>query len=298
MPPWSLYRAPPALSRVSSCQVRTALLIQKTVCFNGTRIRSSPISLNWCIIPRNSSEFKMAAGNVARPGQSGLLYVPGWIYDGLLGFILRGIRRRVTSVLLTNDLFPCLDICCGTGGQIRTLKGQGKLILGIDRSFKMIRYAAARSPSSPVVCGDALSLPFGNGLFRSVILSFAIHDKASAARTVILRETRRILAPGGRMILVDFERPWDGASRRGYLLAALIERLAGNPHYRNGREFLATGGLRSFLARNGLIESERTDIAAGSCSITVASPNEPDRPKADSPTSSLSKGRPLRRSVR
>src|SRR4030066_143955 len=59
----------------------------------------------------------------------------------------------------------------------------------------------------------------------------------------LLGEAKNFLAPGGGSVLVDFERPWDRASRRAYLYVSAIERLAGRSHFRNGRAFFERGGL-------------------------------------------------------
>jgi hypothetical protein len=80
------------------------------------------------------------------------------------------------------------------------------------------------------------------------------------------------LSPGGRLIAVDFERPWDIKSRIGALFVRGIERLARGEHYRNGREFLRRGGLRGFLRESGFVEVSRRDVAAGSLGLVVARP--------------------------
>jgi ubiquinone/menaquinone biosynthesis C-methylase UbiE len=200
-----------------------------------------------------------------RVRRKGLFYVPGWLYDAALGTALRGLRRRVAAAVAAGSLFPCLDVCCGTGSQLRAserlfradgngndnggARGRG-LVIGLDSHFGMIRYASARAgvrrpawvpertgsdgtgatavgtlpaTSAPLpagsgsifVVGDALRLPFKDASFRGVTISFGLHDKSPEDRMAIAREARRILAPGGKAILVDFENPWNARSRLG-----------------------------------------------------------------------------------
>lgn len=233
-------------------------------------------------------------------------YLPGLAYDLAFAYMLRSIRKRVLRIVDWNRLFPWIDICSGTGDQLRILSGEdassesvpildststiwpvsdhrlkdycgretqaSRLSVGLDKHFGFVRYAAARAPGVPFVCGDAAFLPFKDGSIRAVSISFGLHDKSPNLRRAIIQEARRALASDGKLIAVDFERPWSAKSRAGALFAHAIERLAPREHYRNGREFLRRGGMRAFLSKNGFVEDERSDIEAGSLAIVVARP--------------------------
>ena len=236
------------------------------------------------------------------PGSGGLFYLPGWLYDAALGVVLRGVRRRVAAAVAAEGLFPCLDVCCGTGSQIRAFgarradgSGAHGPVIGLDSHPGMIRYASARmrrpgagsagaayagaAPAgSAFVVGDALRLPFKNASFRTLAISFGLHDKSPEERMAIAAEARRVLSPGGKMILVDFEKPWNAKSRLGAFLVHVIERMAGGAHYRNGRLFLARGGLRAFVDEAGFKEKSRHDIEMGSTSIVECEVRHDRRP--------------------
>ncbi len=205
----------------------------------------------------------------------GVLYLPGRLYDLGLNGLLAPVRRRVAREVDSRDLYPTLDLCCGTVSQLRVLREtaeRGGFAVGLDKSFRMIRYGAAVCPFLPVVNGDAVRLPFRAGLFRSVTISLALHDKPAEVRAAMAGEAKRVLAPGGEIILFDYERPWDKASRRGALLSNSIEWFAGGRHYGNGRDFLRRGGLAGFLAEHGLEERWRRGVPAGSLAIVGAAP--------------------------
>jgi len=144
------------------------------------------------------------------------------------------------------------------------------VVCGLDKSAGMVRYAAARAPEVPFVCGDAGQLPFKDGSFRAVSVSFGLHDKSPDLRRAMMAEARRVLAPGGRFVAVDFENPWSARSRAGALAVRAVERLTGGEHYRNGREFLSRGGLRAFFRESGFVETARHDVEIGSISVVVA----------------------------
>ncbi|MDD8026838.1 MAG: methyltransferase domain-containing protein [Acidobacteriota bacterium] len=199
-------------------------------------------------------------------------YLPGRIYDFALGGLLRGFRSRVAAEVGASGLYPWLDICCGTGSQFRNLTpGLGyDSAFGLDLNFNMVRYAAARTPGRPFVCGDAACLPFKAGSFRTVSVSFGLHEKSPAVRQMMMDEAKRLLAGDGRLVTVDFENPWNLKSSIGSLPTRVIERLAGGDHYRNCQKFLRRGGLRAFLRESGFVECSRRDIEAGSISIVVS----------------------------
>jgi ubiquinone/menaquinone biosynthesis C-methylase UbiE len=241
----------------------------------------------------------------------GYWYLPGLLYDLAFKRMFRGLRRRVARTIEREGLYPWLDICCGTGDQLRYARGHvpevrvpevgvaedgsargtanmgpgtgvpdeqareveardGRAVFGLDLSFGFLRYARARAPHVPFVCGDAARLPFKAGSMRAVSVSFGLHDKSLELRNAILSEVRRVLRPGGRLIAVDFENPWDAASHAGALFTRAIERLAGREHYGNGQDFLRRGGLRGFLKESGFVEVARRDIPVGSISVVVA----------------------------
>jgi demethylmenaquinone methyltransferase/2-methoxy-6-polyprenyl-1,4-benzoquinol methylase len=199
-------------------------------------------------------------------------YLPGRLYDLAFAGLFRGLRRRIAAAVGAEGFYPWLDVCCGTGSQLRG-HAPDLVVCGLDKSLGMVRYAMARASGVPFVCGDAGHLPFKDGSFRAVSVSFGLHDKSPDLRQAMMTEARRVLAPGGRLVAVDFENPWSFKSKVGALAVRAVERLAGGEHYRNGRDFLSRGGLRAFLRESGFVETARHDVEIGSISVIVASPH-------------------------
>jgi len=205
------------------------------------------------------------------PRPKGYWYPAGLLYDLAFLLMFRSLRRRVARAVEDGRLYPWLDVCCGTGDQLRGRAGD--LAIGLDLNFRVVRYAAARAPGVPFVCADASRLPFKPGSVRAVSVSFGLHDKSPELRTAILAEAKRVMAPDGRLVAVDFENPWNARSRAGAFFVRAVERLAGGEHYRNGREFLRRGGLRALLLENGFVEVKRWDVEAGSLGVVIARPS-------------------------
>lgn len=197
-------------------------------------------------------------------------YTYGWIYDCLLEPFLEGIKNKVADCIIRNDLFPVIDICCGTGRQSSLVSEYQKQTIGLDLDLKMTIYAASKYPHLAFICSNASHIPLKRAFFRGVIISYSLHDKSEEIRLKLMKEAKRILAPGGKIILVDFEIPWDFKSRIGRLLALFVERLAGQDHFRNGCQFVRQGGLKEFLKRENLAEDERYFFPWAATSVVVA----------------------------
>jgi len=198
------------------------------------------------------------------------VYIDGLLYDSILETLLKGLKKRVTEIILKHGLFPVLDICCGTGMQCRRIWRTEQDIYGLDRDLRMIQYAASKYPEIPFLCADAVLIPFRNSCLNGAIFSYSLHDKSPEMRTKMLEETKRILKPDGKIVFVDFEKPWSRQSRLGGFFTWGIERMAGKEHYSNGRHFLEQGGLRAFIKQNGLVEVDRHDVELAHTSIVVA----------------------------
>lgn len=194
----------------------------------------------------------------------------GTLYDLFIEPFLKRTKEWIAQFIIQNDLFPALDICSGTGKQCRLAANSHQRIIGLDLDFKMIKHAASKYPQITFICADAANIPLQKESLKAVIISYALHEKPLNLRAKILEEAKSLLSPGGKLIFVDFEKPWNRLSRVGSLLTWSIERLAGREHYKNSRQFLQDGGLQTFIRANRLRPIEKQDFALGNSSIVVA----------------------------
>jgi demethylmenaquinone methyltransferase/2-methoxy-6-polyprenyl-1,4-benzoquinol methylase len=163
-------------------------------------------------------------------------------YDRLervLGWGTGSWYRR--EALLRAGLQPgmkVLDVAIGTGLVARAaqevLGPQGQLI-GIDPSSGMMQ-AFGGDAAPPLVRGRAEALPFADGSFDFLSLGFALRHVSDLEQT--FREFRRVLKPGGRVLLLEITRPagcWANRFLRLYLrtlvpvIARVIARNARTP---------------------------------------------------------------------
>jgi demethylmenaquinone methyltransferase/2-methoxy-6-polyprenyl-1,4-benzoquinol methylase len=115
----------------------------------------------------------------------------------------RGWRTAVARAL---DLRPgqrVLDLAAGTATSSAALAKCGATVIGCDFSLGMLRQG--RGKGVDLVAGDALRLPFADGSFDAVTISFGLRNVASA--TEALRELRRVTRPGGRLVICEFSHP-------------------------------------------------------------------------------------------
>lgn len=102
-----------------------------------------------------------------------------------------------------------VDIGTGTGRILQVLAGQIGFGLGIDLSHDMLAVARANldrreARNCQVRHGDMYQLPLPDGSFAAAILHQVLHFADDPL--AVLTEAKRVLAPGGRLIVVDLAR--------------------------------------------------------------------------------------------
>ena len=112
-----------------------------------------------------------------------------------------------------------LDVGCGTGRLAAALTERASAkVWGVDASPEMLAEARAKLPRGAALKeARAEALPFKDGWFERVVLWLVVHlvDRAAA-----LAEARRVLGPGGRVVVVSFDAShFDGSWLNRYLPA-------------------------------------------------------------------------------
>ena len=96
-----------------------------------------------------------------------------------------------------------LDLAAGTAVSTVELEKSGAWCVAADFSVGML--AAGNSRKVPKVAGDATKLPFGDGVFDAVTISFGLRNVADPQAG--LREMARVTRPGGRLVVCEFSTP-------------------------------------------------------------------------------------------
>ncbi|MGH8916142.1 MAG: class I SAM-dependent methyltransferase [Acidimicrobiia bacterium] len=94
-----------------------------------------------------------------------------------------------------------LDLGCGLGAAIEYAMTTGAELAGADPSPSMVERASARVPGAEVKVGSAEAIPFPDNRFTAVMAVATYHHWADPEAG--LAEVRRVLAPGGRLLLVE-----------------------------------------------------------------------------------------------
>ncbi len=136
-------------------------------------------------------------------------------YDLLIWLVTLGRERSFRKRLLEPaHLRPgesVLDVGCGTGSLAIAAKrrvGVTGSVYGIDASAPMIARARnkAKRAGAEIVFenGVAESLPFPDARFDAVLNTVMLHHLPRKVRQQCVREMRRVLKPGGRLLAVEF----------------------------------------------------------------------------------------------
>ena len=129
------------------------------------------------------------------------------------GFDLPGaVTRHMPSCAVA------VDLGCGTGNVLQAMLGKAKNVIGVDGSARMLELARRRFVSErdrlSLRIGDLAHLPLRDGEADFASLNMVLHHVPAPGE--VLREIRRVLAPGGALVLTDFNRHEDERMRLEY----------------------------------------------------------------------------------
>ncbi len=145
-------------------------------------------------------------------------------YD-LVNSVMTGGRhhawRRAAAREAAKDLAGggwALDACCGTGDFALAVlrEAPGAKVAGTDFTRGMLEVAKAKVAGAAVGLGraDTMRLPFREGTFRTAVVGWGIRNVADTAAG--LRELARVLAPGGRLHVLESSPPQGFVGRLGF----------------------------------------------------------------------------------
>jgi len=113
-------------------------------------------------------------------------------------------RAAVTRAVRPSPGMRVLDLAAGTGTSSAALAAAGATVVACDFSLGMLRQGRRRR-ALPFVAGDALRLPFADGSYDAVTMSFGLRNLRDVDAG--LREMRRVTRPGGRLVVCEFSAP-------------------------------------------------------------------------------------------
>ena len=114
-------------------------------------------------------------------------------------------RRAVVNSLDVRPGERVLDLAAGTGTSSSPLAQRGATVVPCDFSLGMLGVGRRRDPSLAFVAGDAMALPFADGSFDAVTISFGLRNTVDPGAA--LAEMRRVTRIGGRLVVCEFSHP-------------------------------------------------------------------------------------------
>jgi demethylmenaquinone methyltransferase/2-methoxy-6-polyprenyl-1,4-benzoquinol methylase len=211
-------------------------------------------------------------------------------YDFITAFLSYGQDRRWKRQLIglakveTTD--RVLDLACGTGDLLFAAAPGARQAIGLDLTLRMLQLAqrrperrAAPGRQPGLVTGDMLALPFRDGYFTVVTTGYGLRNVPDLRQA--LAEIDRVLAAGGRLLSLDFNRPRNPLVRAVYLAyltvtgSALGLALHGDPDtYRyipeSIRHYPGAHGVARLLERQGFTAVRVIPVLFGLMAIHVA----------------------------
>jgi ubiquinone/menaquinone biosynthesis C-methylase UbiE len=189
------------------------------------------------------------------------------LYDPFVRLLVREKRVRGRLLEAAEPLAGArvLDLGCGTGSLVVMLKGRcpSARVAAIDPDPKALARARAKAARAGAEVafeqGFADALPYESGAFDRVLSSLMLHHLTDAEKDAALRETFRVLAPGGSLHVLDF------AEHGGGGFHALAHRLRGghaeDTHHTGLAERMRAAGF------SDVAELERMRTFVGSLSL-------------------------------
>jgi ubiquinone/menaquinone biosynthesis methyltransferase len=126
-------------------------------------------------------------------------------------------KRRLASLAEVRPGQRAVDLACGTGDIALLLAERGACVTGIDLTPRMLHLAREKDRQRVLrlAAGDMSRLPLAAASADLVTAGYGLRNVPSL--DLALREIVRVLAPGGRFVALDFNRPSNRAVEACYL---------------------------------------------------------------------------------
>ena len=119
------------------------------------------------------------------------------------------VEAEMRKLFGASDLGRVLDIGTGTGRMIELFAQQAGKFTAVDNNAEMLRVARAKLSGSAIdvskveiMRGDFNALPVPDACYDTILFHQVLHYAQAPER--VIAEAARVLAPGGRMMIVDF----------------------------------------------------------------------------------------------
>ncbi|WP_402462126.1 demethylmenaquinone methyltransferase [Isoptericola aurantiacus] len=181
-------------------------------------------------------------------------------------------RRATVAAVAAAPGERVLDLAAGTGTSSEPFADSRAVVVPSDFSLGMLQVGKSRRGDLPFVAGDATRLPFADGAFDAVTISFGLRNVVDTSAA--LREMLRVTRPGGRVVICEFSHPTWAPFRQVYLeylmralpaVAGAVTRDKGSYDYlaESIRSWPDQEGLGRLLLRAGWAQASYRNLSGG-----------------------------------
>ncbi|HEY5974740.1 MAG TPA: bifunctional demethylmenaquinone methyltransferase/2-methoxy-6-polyprenyl-1,4-benzoquinol methylase UbiE [Geobacteraceae bacterium] len=211
-------------------------------------------------------------------------------YDFLNRLLSLGIdqrwRRFAVSQLPAMTDSMVLDVATGTGDVALTIAArtpQGVRVVGVDFSPQMVELGRQKVRNSPFADRVSLevapceAIPYPDGTFAAATIAFGIRNVVD--RLEGLREMARVLAPGGRIVILEFSNPRSRIFKTLYnfyflrilpLIGGLFSRFSAYQYLPDSvLEFPSQEAFKELMAQAGFTRLVHYDLTGGIATVYV-----------------------------
>ena len=184
-------------------------------------------------------------------------------------------RRRLLDKIGVGEGDLVVDLACGTGDFCELVEERGAEVIGVDFALQMLKQGRTRGLDFRSVQGDGEWLPFKTASVDVVTCGFVLRNFVSLKG--VLAETARILKPGGRIALVDVDRPAWAPIRAAHSLYfdRIVPFVGGLVSDKKAYAYLPQSTaylpppeeLKEMLSGAGFLEVERETLFLGSAQM-------------------------------
>lgn len=181
---------------------------------------------------------------------------------GVLENDFKAIRAVIRRELRPGQGLRSLDLGCGPGAFSDVFKGDD--YFGVDMNARYIDHARKNCPGT-FIAGDARKVDLPDARFDQILIFGMLHHLSDEDTRAVLSECRRLLAPGGRALVVEDIPAISRVNLIGHLIHAA----------ENGEHIRATDDYRKLYREKFAIQREEI-LPSGVCdyyaAVLVAAP--------------------------
>ena len=212
-------------------------------------------------------------------------------YDDLNRVISLGIdvkwRKKVVKIVSENNPKQILDIATGTGDLALIMASLNPdRIVGLDISSGMLEVGkrkiakAKLSDKIEMIVGDSEEIPFNDGTFDAITVSFGVRNFANLDKGI--KEIARVLKPTGVLVILETSNPTKFPFKQGYkfytnfilpIIGKLFskDKVAYSYLSESANSFPFGEAFNNILQKNGFTNTKHTPVTFGVATIYTAS---------------------------